>query len=165
VAIAADKRIANISLLDGKLQGSPAEIPAKALHKYGAKFRQQAHQCEKREGRDNIIVHERLVAVVRLLEQAKDLASLTAIHKRHGEDALLTAHDMLVKEHKLQTKQCGQMQELPLRTWFRKEILNRQTVRVANIEAAIDFCDQLVSDIVGLPLAVKKLKVKVKTKT
>jgi hypothetical protein len=100
--------------------------------------------------------------VVRLLEQAKDLASLVAIHKRHGEDALITAHEMLVKEHKSQTKQCGQMQELPLRARFRKKFLNPQTVRVANIEAAIDFCDKLVTDVVGLPLAVKKLKVKAK---
>ena len=100
--------------------------------------------------------------MVRLLEQAKDLASLVAIHKRHGEDALITAHEMLVKEHKSQTKQCGQMQELPLRARFRKEFLNPQTVRVANIEAAIDFCDKLVSDVVGLPLAVKRLKVTVK---
>jgi hypothetical protein len=152
----------NISLLDGKLQGSPADIPTKALHKYGTKFRQQAKECNKREGRDDIIVHERLVAVVRLLEQARDLASLVAIHKRNGEDAMITAHNMLVKEHKLYTKQIGQIQELPVRARFRKDVLAPQTVRVSNMEAAIDFCDRLVSDIVGLPLAVKKLKVKVK---
>jgi hypothetical protein len=161
VAIAADKRTANISLLDGKLQGSPAEIPAKALHKYGAKFRQQAHQCEKREGRDNIIVHERLVGVVRLLEQATDLASLVAIHKRNGEDALSTAYDMLVKEQKLHSKYATQIQELPVRARFRKDVLVPQNIRVSNMEAAIDLCDRLVSDIVGLPLAVKKLKVQV----
>jgi hypothetical protein len=160
--IGSNKFTVNISLLDGKLQGSPADIPAKALHKYGTKFRQQAKECNKREGRDDIIVHERLVAVVRLLEQARDLASLVAIHKRNGEDAMITAHNMLVKEHKLYTKQIGQIQELPVRARFRKDVLAPQTVRVSNMEAAIDFCDKLVSDIVGLPLAVKKLKVKVK---
>ena len=39
----------------GAVEGSPAEIPAKALHKYGTKFRQQAKECNKREGRDDII--------------------------------------------------------------------------------------------------------------
>ncbi|KAM0692079.1 hypothetical protein Q7P36_008280 [Cladosporium allicinum] len=152
----------NISLLDGKLQGSPTEIPAKALHKYGTKFRQQAKECNKREGRDDIIVHERLVAVVRLLEQARDLASLVAIHKRHGEDALITAHEMLTKEHKLYTKQVGQIQDLPVRSRFRKDVLAAQTVRVSNMEAAMDFCDKLVSDVVGLPLGVRKIKIQVK---
>ena len=160
--IASDKCTVNISLLDGKLQGSPTEIPAKALHKYGTKFRQQAKECNKREGRDDIIVHERLVAVVRLLEQARDLASLVAIHKRHGEDALITAHEMLTKEHKLYTKQVGQIQDLPVRSRFRKDVLAPQTVRVSNMEAAMDFCDKLVSDVVGLPLGVRKIKIQVK---
>jgi hypothetical protein len=146
--------------MDGKIQGSPAEIAGKALHKYGTKFRQQAKECNKREGRDDIIVHERLVAVVRLLEQARHLAALVAIHKRHGEDALITAHSMLVKEHKLYTKQIGQMQELPVRARFRKDILVPQTARVSNMEVAIGFCNKLVTDIVGLPLGVRKIKIK-----
>ena len=98
---------------------------------------------------------------MRLLEQAKDLATLVAIHKRNGEDALITAHAMLAKEQKLYSKQATQIQELPVRARFRKDVLIPQNIRVSNMEAAIDFCDKLVTDVVGLPLAVKKLRVQV----
>jgi hypothetical protein len=154
-----DKFADNVSILGGKLQGTPTEVAAKAIHKYGTKFRQQADVCNKRAGRDDIIVHERLVAVVRLLEQARNLASLGGIHNRHGEDALITAHNMLVKEHKFHTKVMEQIQELPVRAGYRKDTLARQTVRVSNMEAAMNFCDKLVTDIVGLPLAVKLTRV------
>jgi hypothetical protein len=154
--------IGNITLLDGRLQGSPDDIPAKALHKYGAKFRLLKDVSADREGREDTTVHERICSVVGKVQEAKDLATLIGIHKKHGEDALITAHEMFVKEHKVFTKMAKQIQELPKRRKFRNDFLIPQTVRVTNIEAAMDFCDKLVTDIVGLPLAVKKQKAKVK---
>lgn len=103
--------------------------------------------------------------MVRLLEQAKDLSSLVAIHNRHGEDALITAHEMLTREQKIHTKYMGQVQELPLRAKTRREVVYEQAVRILNIEAAMEFCNKLAWDIAALPQDVKKIKIKVNNET
>ena len=163
VAIVTNQCVDIISLLDGRLQGSPAETVAKAIHKYRSKFRLLKDPSDKREGEEDTIVHERICSVVGKVEKAEDLATLIAIHKKHGQNALIAAYEMFVKEHKVFTKMIKQFQELPIRMNFRNGVFIPQTERVTNIEASIDFCDRLVTDIVALPLAVKRLKIKVKT--
>lgn len=102
---------------------------------------------------------------MRLLEQAKDLLSLVAIHNRHGEDALVTAHEMLTREQKIHTKYMRQVQELPLRALIREKAVKKQAARILDIEAAMEFCNKLAWDIAALPQDVKKIKIKVNNET
>lgn len=150
--------------MKGSIQGSPADVAAKALHKYGAKFRHLNKVSINREGQDDTTVHEGVVTVVSKVGEAKDLATLVAIHKKHGEHALSKTHEMFMKEHKLYTKMVEQVQELPLRAGLRKLALVPQTKRVQDIEADMEFCDQLILDIIGLPQGVRKVQVKAQVK-
>lgn len=149
--IASDKRLDNVSLMKGSIQGPPAQVAAKVIHKYGSKFRQQVRETAQREGEEDIIVQERLDGVVRKVEHAKTLAQLVQIHKRNGERALITAHEMLEKEHKLYVKVTKMIQDLPKRAQFRKDFLVPQIVRVRNIETAMEFCEKLIMDVVEQP--------------
>lgn len=114
---------------------------------YLGKFRMQADATDTREGRDNIIVHERLLSIVKKVEEATNLNEIMRVHRRHSKSALVTAHEMLRGELVEYEKCAKRMINLNDRGRFTRSFIRPLRVRVRKMEESILWCNRLESDI------------------
>lgn len=117
------------------------------MKKYRLKIKTQAVATDTREGRENIIVHERLLSIVKMVEQSTKISDINRIHKRHSKDALTTAHEMLVRELAEYEKCAKRIVNLNVRARFVRIFLGPHRKFVRDIEGAMKWCDQLELDI------------------
>ncbi|KAM0716941.1 hypothetical protein Q7P37_006793 [Cladosporium fusiforme] len=120
---------------------------AKTKKAYAKIIQRQADATDSRDGRENIIVHERLLSIMPKVTAAKTLQEIKRVHKRHSKDALVTAHEMLSRELTEFEKCAKRTMNMNARSKMVRLFLRPQQGIIRDIESSMEWCNKLELDI------------------